>query len=266
MHHAIPRLQFEGVEEAHFRELVYTPLEEAATTLRGRQLGAYVPAADIPTPFLKGNCAVLFRFVASPNYELLQFVERATAHRLHPVILEYHSDKFVSRNPIKHGLGKMGFSEKENARIEWHTVVDFNVADGKRFSDIATVWNEPFIHFHHRMLLSEVTHIGVENLFEASSWFSKHGRIPRLYYEWLFSLMLSNAILFETYLFNSSEAAFTREVIGPAFCAVMQKFGVKPLVTILDPPGQEGDAFWTLYPAHMKRHLGPPAQGKTHVE
>ena len=60
---------------------------------------------DIPE-ILKNNkkYAVLFRQIATPNYETKRFIALAKENNLCPVIFEYHNDKFTSNNEFKHSL------------------------------------------------------------------------------------------------------------------------------------------------------------------
>lgn len=247
-----------------FEQLVYTPLDKAVATLRSRTPGRYA-TVPVPEPLLRGNCAVLSRYVTTPNYEVLRFLKLATSYGLTPILIECPSDKFVGNNASKRALAKMGFyngcGRKGGRKIEWMKVIDFNTSAGKPFSDIVTAWGESFSAFHRRLFFSEFPDFPPAFIFNISDWYFEMGGSPRLYYEPLFSIFLSNGILFETYLFDSAEASFTREIVLPAFCAVKERFGIRPLITPLDPEGQEGDEFWTLYPAHLKKQIKPPATG-----
>jgi len=245
-------------EKVDFDRMVYTPLDEAVATLRSRKPGIYTTTA-IPELFMNGNCAVLARFVATPNYEVLRFLKLAASYNLTPILIEYPSDKFVGKNAGKRALAKMGFysgcGRNGGRKIEWMKVIDFNTWQGKHFSDIVTIWGESFAAFHHRLFFREFPDFSPPLILNISDWYLKMGGSASLYYEPLLTIFLSNAILFETYLFNSSEIAFTREVVLSAFCRVKEQFGIRPLITPLDPPEQEGDEYWTLYPSHLRRHV-----------
>jgi hypothetical protein len=247
-----------ATEKADFDRMIYTPLHEAVATLKSRKPGMY-GAAAIPKPLLPGNCAVLARYVTTPNYEVLRFLKLATAYGLTPILIEYPSDKFVGQNASKRALAKMGFDNgfgrKGGRKIEWMKVIDFNAWHGKHSSDIVTTWGESFAAFHHRLFFREFPDFPPALILDMSDWYLKMGGSASLYYEPFLTILLSNAILFESYLFDPSEIAFTREVVLPAFCRVKEQFGIRPLITPLDPPGQEGDEYWTLYPAHLKRHV-----------
>jgi hypothetical protein len=247
-----------ATEKADFNRVVYTPLDEAVTTLRSRKPGMYA-TASIPEPFLEGNCAVLARFVTTPNYEVLRFLKLAASYGLTPILIEYPSDKFVGKNAGKRALAKMGFyngcGRKGGRKIEWMKVIDFNTWHGKYFSDIVTVWGESFAAFHRRLFFREFPDFPPTLILNISDWYLKMGGSASIYYEPLLTIFLSNAILFETYLFDPSEITFSRDIVLPAFCRVKEQFGIRPLITPLDPPGQEGDEYWTLYPAHLRQHV-----------
>jgi hypothetical protein len=51
--------------------------------------------------------AVLFRDVATPNFETARFMQMAQDIHLRPIIFEYLDDTFVSNNPLKQALGKV---------------------------------------------------------------------------------------------------------------------------------------------------------------
>ena len=95
-----------------FNQIVYTPLSEALLLLDKRRKDPELITkvekllkGDIPE-ILKNNkkYAVLFRQIATPNYETKRFIALAKENNLCPVIFEYHNDKFTSNNEFKHSL------------------------------------------------------------------------------------------------------------------------------------------------------------------
>ena len=98
---------------------------------------------------------IIFRQVATPNYETRRFISLAKENDLHPVIFEYHDDKFTSNNEFKHSLGQLHIQKKNrknsNFSVEKITIIDFNLHNGKKFKDIKTLWLEPLVDFHKKL-------------------------------------------------------------------------------------------------------------------
>ncbi len=235
----------------------YTPIEQATATLFSRRQQMRPAARDAFEEYLaSGHFAVLFRPVATPNFELLRFASLATAHNLTPLVIEYHRDKFVSYyNPIKHALAQMRFhngtGRNGGARISGLTVADISASTGRALADVTTHSGEPLLAFHHH-LLSTVSELREVALYDASSWFHAHGGTARHYYTPLLSLFVEHAILFETFLATPHESQFISDVVLPAFDAAYSAHGCQPLICRLDPPDTEGHSYWLQYPHELR--------------
>ncbi|MGE0388040.1 MAG: hypothetical protein AB7Q97_25220 [Gammaproteobacteria bacterium] len=251
-----------------FNAAVHTPLEEAVDTLRRRQaarraarneteLGAAVP----PALRQLRPVALLFRQVATPNYELRRVLRLAREHGMALLVWEYHADRFMTRNPIKYALGRLGFysglGRNGGRRIEYAAIIDLDAENGRPLRDINTFRGESLVAFHHRLMHSECPEIGHDWLFDASDWFAAQGGSARSYYPAFLSLFLRHAILFETFLLAGDERGFVEEVFLPAFDAVQAASGMKPLIVQAEPEEWEGDDFWQFYPEPLRRHIGP---------
>jgi hypothetical protein len=254
-----------------FNNFVYTPFREAIREIHERWKDDELKRSvenfldgDVPEPLVNGSGAVIFRQLATPNYELRRFFAIPDALDLRPVFWEYHDDKFTSNNPLKHSLGKMpfhkGYGKSGGAIVEHRSVIDFNKSNGKKFHEIETLWGESFIDFHHGLLSQAFA--GAENfIFDASPWFARSSGKAKDYYTKYVSLFVLHAILFENFVVEGEDYEFTKDVFLPAFFHAWRTFGVKPLIVALMPTNIEGDVFWVSHPedtiAHIDRKLLP---------
>ena len=178
-----------GCRRHESMESHYTAIEQAVSILFARRQKSCSRPRDALEGYLaSGRFAVLFRPVATPNFELLRFASLATAHNLTPLVLEYHRDKFVSYcNPIKHALARMRFhngtGRNGGARITALTVTNISASTGRILADVTTFSGEPLVAFHHH-LLSTVGDLREVIFYDASIWLGAHAptarRIPRV--------------------------------------------------------------------------------------
>jgi hypothetical protein len=233
----------------------YCPIEDAADQLRSRCVVSSLRTESALERHLSARpYAVLFRQVATPNYELHRFVDLASAAGLTPLVLEFHQDKFVTRNAIKYSLGRMGFhagtGKKGGPRIRFLSVADLPAADGRQLCHAVTRWGQGLVSFHHELLSSRPVLRGVE-LFDGSDWFLSHNGGAGEYYADFLSLFVRHAVLFESFLYSPQERQFTTEVVIPAFAAASARHGCRPLVCRLDPADSEGLPYWLQYPDEL---------------
>ena len=139
-------------DKSIFYEMVYTPLSEAIKILEERQKDKQLIEKiekilnnNIPEPLIDiGKNGVMFRQVATPNYEIRWFIELTKDHGLKTNFFEYHSDKFTSNNSYKHSLGQLVIHKdkknKKGENIEERiSIVDFNKYNGKKLSEVKTL-------------------------------------------------------------------------------------------------------------------------------
>ena len=161
--------------------------------------------------------AYLARNIMTPNAEHNHFVKIAKQVNLKPLGGEYLEDKFVKRNIDKLGLGKISIFRGKNKNGKGmfihRKIIDIKKDDGKKFSEIKTLWGEGFVDFHHRILKSCSSEI---EIFDASSWLMSKGRNPKEYYLYFLTLFVCHGILFENLLTDGYEKKFTNEIIYPA--------------------------------------------------
>lgn len=241
---------------------MYTTLEEAKeevwrrwndAELRQRVLAF---AAELPEVLLREPLAIIFRQLATPNFEFLRFSELAQEVDLNPLCLEYKSDKFCTRNPDKVFLGKMifhnGTGRNGGSKTVSTKVIDFEDNDMKSFKEIKTVWKEEFIAFHHRIISQDLDHIQCK---DNTAWFRKMGPKPSEYYHHFLSFFICHGILFENFLDDGDESVFTREIVRPAFHNISAHFGLKPLIVRLLPEETEADPYWCWYPGYLEAEV-----------
>ncbi len=117
--------------------------------------------------------------------------------------------------------------------------------------EIATLWGQRLISFHHELLSMRPSLSHVET-HDASDWYVEHGPSAQQYYTDFFTLFIDHAILFESFLVTPQEEQFTSEIIIPAFEAAYARRGLRPLICRLDPPDTEGDSYWLQYPQELE--------------
>lgn len=235
---------------------LYTPLEDAVSQLHSRRLTpAAQPSNALELHLSSRPFAVLFRNVATPNFELLRFASLAAAAGLTPLVIEFHRDKFVTRNLSKYALVRMGFylgtDRNGDSRFCYLRVAHPRTADGLPFQRMNTLWGQRLIDFHHE-ILSAFPSLPPIEFYDASDWLLAHGPRARDYYADFFSLFIARAILFESFLLSTHEQQFTSEIVLPAFDSAYSRFGFRPLICRLDPLDTEGDSHWLQYPLELQ--------------
>ena len=238
---------------------IYTPLAKAVEELynRRKRFNGRTPGRDwLPAwfPADQRGGAFLFRFIATPCFETRRFLELAGECDLLPVIQEYLGDKFVSRNPLKYALARMGFrcgQDRHGHRlVEYLNVMDW-AQQGQPLRELRTLWGEPLATLHHELLASALNGFPHPHLYDCSHEYALDG-CPISYYRHLFRCFLADGILFEDYLMTNEELPFTRDVVLPAFEAVTLEFGLKPLIVRIDPTESASSPHWFWYPAELK--------------
>ncbi len=249
---------------------IYTPFSTAVSlALSRRQSTATLPCDPLARRLAERPHAVLFRQVATPNFELRLFARLAAAAGFEPLILEYHRDKFVTRNHEKLALAKMSFYDglgrNGGPRLRSATVARLPEIDGVRFDAVATSWGQGLIDFHHDLLNYFPPLAAIERC-EASNWFSRHGGAAATYYRDLLGLFSNGSILFECFWTVGEEGAFLNQIVKPAFVAAA-RCAPRPLVCRLYPERFDESSHWSRYPLELepvvRAHLeqAPSASG-----
>lgn len=233
---------------------LYTPLEEAVALLHERRKALSGDSGSALERHLSSKSyAVIFRQIASPNFELERFASLASSVGLVPLVLEFPADRFITFNPSKCALVRMRFSDGPDSATAVSKVViaDMSSSDSLPFRQIRTAWNQPLVSFHHELLFSRAALRSIE-LFDASEWFLVNGPKANDYYPRLLSLFVHHAILFDDFLMTPSEQRFTTEVVASAFESAHQRHKLRPLVCRIDPTDGADQNSWFHYPNQLK--------------
>jgi hypothetical protein len=268
------QIEFLCSNHGEFNKFIYTPVEEAIKELDSRlnntKLDKYTEKVlagnNIPEIMKNRKSMVLFRHVATLNYEVRRFIIAADAlDELYPIIFEYTADKFNNRNDWKFSLGKIslsnGVNKKKEQMFECKNIIDTNGSNNKQICSINTHWNQPLVDFHHEIFTKGFPHLK-DNIYDLSNWLHKFGPTAKEYYKPFFTLFLKHGILFENFLLNGDELEFTKKVILPIILEIIKETGVKPLIVALEPTDIEGDKFWLSHPSHEKEFI----EGKMKVK
>lgn len=249
-----------------FDDTIYTPLDVAWKELLARRQDEKLKKkvedfldGHIPDPFRSNPTAVLFRNLATPNYEFRRFVSLVNGFgKLEPLAFEYISDKFTSNNELKRALGKMYFAHslgrKGGMNLDTINIVEFVDSDGLPISEVETLWGQSLVDFHHEFLTRCYSDKPI-NVYDASSWLKSNGKRAIEYYPAFFTLFIRHGILFENMMLEKNEFAFAKNVFVPAFLSVCEQFGMKPLIVALEPTDIEGDKFWMCYPSSDMQYV-----------
>ncbi len=210
---------------------------------------------DIPEYFKNGPILYLARHINTPNFETIRFMYLMKHLGMNAVVSHDSRGKFAPHNHIKRALGKLHVCTRlsqENGSLHEHyqnfTIIDFNSAAGKPFSDITTVWGEGLIDFHTRLF----TELGLDHVEspDDAAWIDRHHRTNLLeHYKELLSLFVVHGIFFENYnMEDKQERLFVQRILRPACEWVEKEFGYKPLIVPIFPTTLESCQFWISYP------------------
>ena len=160
---------------------------------------------------------------------------------------------------MKYVLAKMGFacgSSRHGAKlVEYLNVIDW-AQQGCRMEEVRTLWDESLVDFHRALLAPALNGFPHPLLRSCSSQYARAGGSPEKYYrEFELGACLADGILFEDFLLDKTELPFTRDIVLPAFDAVVAAHGMKPLIVRLSPPGEEESPHWFWYPGELKKHV-----------
>ena len=249
------------INSPDFHKKIYTSFEDAIKEIERRKKDKNLIKkvedylGSIPEPLVTEVRAVLFRFIATPQFEIKRFFDISTGLNVKPLFWEYYDDKFHSGNYCKYTLGRLcihkGIDKVGNNIIKKKTILDFNVSNGRSLKDLRTIGDESLIDFHHKML-DRIIPNSEELLYDGSEWLKTHGGHAENYYDKFLALFLVHGILFENFLLNDEEFSFNTEVFLPAFDKIVKKFGIKPLIVAIAPTEIEGSKFWNSYPHQIE--------------
>jgi hypothetical protein len=213
---------------------------------------------DIPD-YVKGDPILyLARHIVTPNFETIRFINLMGELGHQVVVSQDTKGLFVSQNLIKRALCKLPVCTRvtqKNGKLNEHyqniSIVDFNTADGKTFSELKTLWGEGLIDFHARLF----TELGLRTAEtpDDAEWIDRHGRGDLLeHYKQLLMLFVVHGVFFENYnLDDDHEIDFIKEVLWPACDFVEARTGYRPLIVPIFPAAPESYNFWISYPREV---------------
>jgi hypothetical protein len=243
------------------RDEIYTPLDVAVEELHHRRLrfAECTPGRDwLPEPLINSSqgFGLLARFMATPNFEALRFLNLVTGAGLFPVISGFAIDKFFPQNPLKRALARMGFhngwNRHEQPIVQYLGILN-DSQQGRPFGELKTCWGQDLISFHHEFFAHFLNGGVHPAVFDSSEQYIRAGGSAAAYYrKFLLRVCIADGILFDDYLLEGKERNFTRDVVLPAFDAVTAECGMRPLIVRLSPPEEEASPHWFWYPGEMK--------------
>jgi hypothetical protein len=207
-------------------------------------------AHDIPTYFKNGPILYLARDAATPNFEVLRFIELAKPYGLPIIIGQDTHAVFSSRNALEYALGVMPIVVKVSNDREIITedvrVIDLEHAEGKQLKHIKTLFGVDFVKFHNELLT--MIYPNVLEFHNSGSWVDRHHRGDHLeYYKKILALSVTHGVLFEFY--EPCDREFLSDVFEQAFKFVEHEFGVRPLVCQLEQVHIEKNRSCDAYPS-----------------
>lgn len=242
-----------------FNRYTYVSVEEALSKVLERSNDAGLEEyrthglpKGLPEILHGRKCVVLFRHVATSNYEIQRFAMVADTYpELTPVVFEYQEDTFNDINDYKYHLGKLrlhkGFNRNGEPIVERRSIIDFTKSNGKPLSSLVTFSGERLVDVHHRLFSASFPHLK-NSICDISFWLKDIAPTARDYYKTFLRLFVKDAVLFENFATDGRERAFTRDIILPAIEEIERECGCKPLIVALEPTDIEGDCFWLSHP------------------
>lgn len=245
-------------------DLMRTPAEAMQELARRRQdpelkrrVEEYL-SGDIPQYCEGEPILYISRYLITPNFETLRFFHLVKHLGMKTVATQDSKSLFVSQNQVKKALCKLPIcvrltqkNGKLHEQYQKISVVDFNTADGKMFSEIKTLWGENLVDFHAR-LFTELN-FGKFDIPDDADWIDRHHRENLLeHYKHLLSLFVTHGIFLETYdMSDEHERWFIKHIVRPAYEHVKERFGHAPLIAPLYPTTFESPHFWVSYPPEV---------------
>ncbi len=245
-------------------ENFYTPLEEAKKEIwqrwNDKELRKKVYdfiGGDIPDFFKDSPKAYLARHLNTPDKEFFRFLELSKKMNLQPICPELLADKFSAKSSDKYYLGKLFFHDGKGKnggnKISTLKMIDFNKSEGKKISDLKTIWGENLVNFHHTILKASFPKIDGKNP-DVSVWLIKKRKTLGDFYKYFFSFFLCHAVLLESFLCKDEKSLINESVL-PQFNELAMKFNIKPLIVRLLPENKESDQIWCCHPESVKQLL-----------
>jgi hypothetical protein len=194
--------------------------------------------------------AILFRQVATPNYELRHFLRGCRRHGFEPVILRYHADRMSCHNQFKrslvHPMFVKGLGRNGSPYFVKRPLLRIDAVDNTPLREIGLAGTD-LPDFHDRLLREVLPEMTVRTV-EASGWFGQYARGARDYYVDLFCGLTNGLVLFEDFISDGQEARFFADIVRPAFDEACRRLGHSPSVVPLCANRRMVSPLWYAYP------------------
>lgn len=247
---------------------IYSRLQDLKAQWIGTGFGGHDARLRLVGRLTSRPVALLFRQIASPNYETICFVRKARRHGLEPVVLEHRGDRFSVHNPYKRSLVTLpivvGKDRHGRPITRTRKLVEHNSADGRPFASLTTDTGESLISYHHRKLAC-VMGADTPRFVDLSEVVASASAGARSYYADVLRLLMSQAVLFEDFIIDEQTAAFFAKVVRPAFEEVVSEGGRTPQVVRLTHGRRACLSIWNAFPPTMIDDPSWVRQGGGHV-
>lgn len=201
--------------------------------------------------------AILFRQIATPNYELRRFLRLCARSDYAPVILQYHADRMSCHNTFKRSLVAPmfleGVSRTGQPFFRRQVLTNVEKVDRLQLAKVS-VSGRPLPSIHTDLLRLALPDERME-LVEGSHWFGQYPAGAQDYYVDLFAALTGNLILFEDFVTSGEDGPFFERVVRPAFDAACSILGIRPLVRRLYDNRRMASPLWYAYPASYRAHF-----------
>lgn len=200
--------------------------------------------------------AVLWRQVATPNYELRSFLRSARRLGLKPVVVTYPEDTMCSRNAFKRALVAPLFIEGVNRLGQpiWRKrqMVNVQSVENVPFGDI-WIGNRELPALHHELLQIALPDTEF-SVIDGSDWRAKQGGSYDCYLNICASLD-DKITLFEDFMTNEAETKFFDAVVRPALLEAAKALGREPAILPICKGCRAASPLWYAYPDSYRAHF-----------
>lgn len=201
--------------------------------------------------------AILFRQIATPNYELRRFLRLCARSGHDPVILQYHSDRMSCHNPFKRSLVAPmfleGISRNGQPFFRRQHLVNVETVEQLRLCDV-TVAGRALPELHAALLRLALPDHSFQTV-DGSRILGGYPRGAKDYYVDLFAALTGDLMLYEDFVTDTTEAAFFQQIVRPAFEAACTILGQRPMVRRLCDNRRMASPLWYAYPARYRAHF-----------
>jgi hypothetical protein len=90
-----------------------------------------------------------------------------------------------------------GRNKNGEAIVSYRKVIDLKASDNLKFYEIARLWGQNLVEFHHELLQKQLP--GMES-FDMSNWHHFNGTGAKGYYPYFLALFMCHGVLFENFV------------------------------------------------------------------